>query len=154
MVAPSISSTFFSLFLNPSMDRKSEWTEGVLSLASPFALYLCFAPIAACSCFSTPSILVVSFRMSDTSSLVGCVAGSLSWSTMISTSSSLFSNAFCVFVICRNYSAVAGSVVGFDLVFLLVFASSKLALSSNAAILPTKSSITSLRWLFLSSASL
>ena len=160
MVAPSISSTCLSLFLKPSMDKKSEWTEGVLSLTSPFALYLCLAPIAAWSCFLTPSILDVSLRMSDTSlggaraSHAGYVDGSSNCCTMHSTSSNRASNAFCVFVNCLNYSAVAGSVVGFDLVFLLGFASSRLALSSSAAILPTKSSITSLMWIILISASL
>ena len=98
--------------------------------------------------------------MSDTSlggaraSHAGYVDGSSNCCTMHSTSSNRASNAFCVFVNCLNYSAVAGSVVGFDLVFRLGFASSMFALSSSAAILPTKSSITSLRWLLLISASL
>jgi hypothetical protein len=52
LVAPSISSRFFSRFLNPSTDRNNEWTDGVLSFWSPVRLDLCFAPIAAWSCFS------------------------------------------------------------------------------------------------------
>ena len=158
-MAPSISSTCFSRFLNPSMDRKSECTEGVLSFVSPLALALCFAPIAACSYFSTPSILPVSFMISDVASygarvlLVGWVEASFSWSTMLSTSSSLASNAFCVLAICCNYSVVAGSVVMLDLVFLFVFTSSLFSLSSNAAILPIRSAITSFRWFIFSSAS-
>jgi hypothetical protein len=55
-VAPSISSRFLRRFLKPSIERNKEWTDGVLSLFSPFALALCFAPIAAWSCFSTAVI--------------------------------------------------------------------------------------------------
>ena len=142
------------------MDRKSECTEGVLSLVSPLALALCFAPIAACSYFSTPSILPVSFLICDVASYgtrvspVGCVEASLSCSTMLSTSSSLASNAYCVLAICCNFSAVAGSVVVLDLVFLFAFSSSLFSLSSNITILLTRSSITSLMWIILISAPL
>jgi hypothetical protein len=57
-VAPSISSRFRSRFLNASRDRNCWYTEGVLSLSdgSPVLLSLCFAPIAAWSCFSTALI--------------------------------------------------------------------------------------------------
>ncbi len=58
-VAPSISSRLRSLFLNASRDRNYWYTEGVLSFSdgSPVLLFLCFAPIAAWSYFSTVLIL-------------------------------------------------------------------------------------------------
>jgi hypothetical protein len=83
-VAPSISSKFLRRFLKPSIDKNKEWTDGVLSLVSPFALALCFAPIAACSCFSTAEIWPLSFRNSamyvegGVAPLVGCVDVSFS----------------------------------------------------------------------------
>ena len=123
IVAPSISSRFFSLFLKPSTERNREWTDGVRSFVSPDRLALCFAPIAAWSYFSTAYIYPVSFFIADVASigsrvvLVGYVEESLSYSTMLSTSSNRASNAFCVFAIICNFSVVAGSVVVLDLVF-------------------------------------
>ena len=157
IVAPSMSSRFFNLFLNPSVDRNRECTVGVLSAV---ALDLCFAPMAAWSYFSTAWISPVSFFIADMASagarasFTGCVDGSLSYSTMLSTSSNLVSNSFCVWASFYNYSTMAGSVVVFDLVLRGAYSSSIFSWSSNFAILPTRSAITSLWWIIRSSASL
>ena len=75
------------------------------------------------------------------SSLVGYVDGSLSCSTMLSTSSSLSSNVFCVCANFRSLSSMAGSVVVCYLVFLVDFASVLFSLSSIAASLPIRSAM-------------
>jgi hypothetical protein len=84
-VAPSISSRFFSLLRKPSTDRNKECTVGVLSLKSPCALALCFAPIAACSCFSTATICFFSSYISFVGAFVGWVSQEFNYSTISST---------------------------------------------------------------------
>ena len=83
------------------------------------------------------------------SPLFGYVEVSLSWSTILSSSSILLSSAFCTFVISFNFASSYGSVVACDLVVLWLVASSVLALSSIAASLPTISATTLSRWIIL-----
>ena len=115
-VAPSNSSRLRRRFRKPSTDRNRECTVGVLSLCSPLRLVLCFAPIAAWSCFSTAWIYSCSYLISLVAAtgvvdpLAGWVDVSFSWSTIHSSSSmrlsspfACFSNAFRVFVNSFSY---------------------------------------------------
>jgi hypothetical protein len=72
LVAPSTSSRFRSLFLNASRDRNYWYTDGVRSFSdgSPVILFLCFAPIAAWSYFSTDYTFSVSFFSSPAGAMV------------------------------------------------------------------------------------
>jgi hypothetical protein len=85
VVAPSMSSRFFSLFLKPSTDRNREWTDGVRSFVSPWILALCLAPIAAWSYFSSAVIWAVSFFISAVGASAGWVSHESNCSTISST---------------------------------------------------------------------
>jgi hypothetical protein len=82
---------------------------------------LCFAPIAAWSCFSTAVIWLLSFFKSavyvdgGVALLVGYVEVSFSYAVILSTSDSLLSNSTAVLANVCSYVWVVGSVV--DLVF-------------------------------------
>ncbi len=164
MVAPSISSRFRSLFLNASRDRNCWYTDGVLSLSdgSPVLLSLCFAPIAAWSCFSTDCNFSVSFFISGYGAIVysflvyGCVDVSFNWSTMPSTSYNRSSIAYyCFSIVCTVFSSYwIWDGADFDLVSCWFVVSSWFALSSILVILSTRSSITFSRWSIFASWSL
>ena len=114
---------------------------------SPFALTLCFAPIAAWSCFSTADIWPVNFLISAMEDdgavcpLTGWVEGSLSCSTILSTSSNLPASSAYAFVKVCNVASIYTSGCGFDLVLRWSVFSFELALSSNVINLSTKFSI-------------
>jgi hypothetical protein len=147
-VTPSNSSRLRRRFLKPSTDRNRECTVGVLSFSSPVRLVLCFAPIAAWSCFSTAWIYSWIFLNSLVAAtgavdpLACWVDVSFSWSTILSSSSMRLSNPFAFFSNAFRVSASYFSCwdAAADLVALWVVVSSYRAFSSALTTLSSRSS--------------